>query len=145
MLAQAANSVESPRPKMQISGQEEGHKAQISVRGFEWARGECDMRGRKGRQWKFHGFTPPSAPAAKIYIFGAKGEKEGGKERIFFVDLGSQRAKKKPAAAKDSALPYPHPASFNGRISFCLWAESRFCNVCMWLFGLGLCYISHFH
>ena len=71
-------------------------------------------------------------PCSEIYIFGAKGEKEGRKkkreegegERIFFVDPGPRRTK----PAKDSPSPFVRSASINGRRLFRPRAESRFRN-----------------
>ena len=72
----------------------------------------------------------PLRPCSEIYIFGAKGEKEGRKkkreegegERIFFADPGPQRTK----PAKDSPSFAPQ-ASMGGEL-FRPRAESRFRN-----------------
>ena len=79
---------------MQISGQEAGKKAQISVRGRR--RRKCGRsRGAIGEGSGY--FTVSSAPAAKFTFLARKGKRrqgrkmkkrEGEGERIFFVDPG---------------------------------------------------------
>ena len=96
------------------------------------------MRGRKGeRAVEISRFY--SAPAAKIYIFGAKGGKEGKEEgeRIFFVDLGSHSEEKtRGGQGLSSSRKDQWEETFLplGRITLLK---------CGWLvvgFNLGLCY-----